>query len=442
MKGNYRIRLVSRWVAVCVLLFVAGSVAASALSDRMLILLKEGKMLEVYRLGLKNSFVEGGNVDFDYAFGIAAVRVGRPGRAIFALERVLWRQPDNHRARLELARAQFDLGNLGVARDEFREVLAQNPPANVKRNVELYLSKIKQREKAQGTVFRSFAEANLVYDSNLNAATSTTQIAVPALGWVTLDPGSIAQAGSAFDVNAGVEFESLLSKKSAVFGSLKGTSRTVMENDSLSTVSLDVSGGMMFGSRSSRLRIPVQYSQLYVAGQNYRKMSFVGLDWSRTVSKADSFTTFAQAGTMQYTTQSERNVTLGVVGASWTHRFGHKGHSFSVAGHYGQEAVENSAYPWWGRNYYGMKTGLQWRLGATDSLYASLSYQQATHLAPDPVFIVTRADQLMQLTGGWNRLIGKKTVLKAEMSLTNNNTNIDIYTYDRTQVMIGAKYQF
>ena len=74
------------------------------------------------------------NVDFDYAFGIAAVRVGRPGRAIFALERVLWRQPKNHRARLELARAQFDLGNIGVARDEFRAVLEHDPPENVRKN--------------------------------------------------------------------------------------------------------------------------------------------------------------------------------------------------------------------------------------------------------------------------------------------------------------------
>lgn len=431
-----------RFIIAILLLAVSSNAVASPISDRMMQLLKQGKMVEVYRLGLKHVFNEGGNADFDFAFGIAAVRVGRPGRAIFALERVLWRQPDNHRARLELARAQFDLGNLGSARDEFLEVLEHNPPENVRKNVEIYLAKIKQRERSLGTRFRTYVEGAYVYDTNLNAATSSSEVAVPALGWVTLDPGSTAQSGSAYDLKAGFDMEMLMSKRSALFGGLTATSRTVPQDETLSTLSVDVSGGLMFGSKKKRFRLPGQVSQLNVAGQAYRQMAFAGMDYTVASSVTDGYSVFAQTGLMSYPTQTERNVLLGIVGGSWTHRFGSKGHSISLSGHYGQEQNSNAAYPQWGRNYYGVRSELQWRLGATDSLYANVSYQLATHGAPDPVFIVTREDQLIQFNGGWKRKVGKSTVLEAKASYTSNNTNIDIYTYNRTQVSLGAKYQF
>ncbi len=431
---------VIRSILLAVLAFNVASASASEMSDKMMRLLQQGKMLEVYRLGLKYSFTEGGNVEFDYAFGIAAVRVGRPGRAIFALERVLWRQPKNHRARLELARAQFELGNLGSARDEFREVLEYDPPDNVRKNVETYLARIKQRERSLKFRFSSYAELGFQYDTNVNAATSDTQVAVPALGWVTLDSGSTATSGSVGLFETGLTYERLMSKKSAYFGTLDVSMRSVLEDDSLSTISADFKGGFMFGSRKSRLRVPLQYSQMYLAGTAYRQMMFAGLDWTKMLSAENSLSLFLQGGSMQYPTTSARDVTLAVAGGSWAHRFGSKGHTVSVAGHYGQEIAPNAAQ--WGRSYYGLNANLQWKMGLIDSLNAGLSYQQATHAAVDPVFVVTREDQLLQVTADWSRVHKKKLLLKAELGYTQNLTNIDLYTYDRMQATVSAKYNF
>ena len=52
-----------------------------------------------------------GDPDFDAALGIAANEVGQFARAVFALERVLATQPENARARAELARALFAIGD-------------------------------------------------------------------------------------------------------------------------------------------------------------------------------------------------------------------------------------------------------------------------------------------------------------------------------------------
>jgi len=160
------------------------------------------------------------------------------------------------------------------------------------------------------------------------------------------------------------------------------------------------------------------------------------------LSEKNSIQTFLQGGTMQYPTQNARNVALTVLGAAWSQRFGAKGHLFSLAAHYGQEVAQSSAYPWWSRNYYGARAEVQWRLGTSDSLYANMSYQQVEHGAADPIFIKTRQDQLVQVAAGWNRLLNKKILLKTEASSTQNNTNINLYTYNRNQLMVSAKYEF
>jgi hypothetical protein len=58
------------------------------------------------------------------------------------LERVLFTTPDQHRARLELGRAYFFLGNYERAKVELQQVLAVNPPANVKTRVNQLLASI------------------------------------------------------------------------------------------------------------------------------------------------------------------------------------------------------------------------------------------------------------------------------------------------------------
>src|SRR5690554_2879544 len=69
-----------------------------------------------------------GNIEFDYWLGLAANRVGKFGRAMFALERVLAQQPNHAAARLELATAYARL-NLGeAARRELDILDGQNPP--------------------------------------------------------------------------------------------------------------------------------------------------------------------------------------------------------------------------------------------------------------------------------------------------------------------------
>lgn len=77
-----------------------------------------------------------GNVEFDYWFGLSAVRAGEAGRASFALERVVLEKPNHAGARLELATAYMQLGQRDAAADELEKLETMNPPPQAQQRID------------------------------------------------------------------------------------------------------------------------------------------------------------------------------------------------------------------------------------------------------------------------------------------------------------------
>ncbi|MEE8287199.1 MAG: tetratricopeptide repeat protein, partial [Gammaproteobacteria bacterium] len=153
-------------------------------------LLDTGSTGRAYELAESRAAKEAGDPEFDFLFALAALAVGHPERAVFALERVLFLHPQNDRVRLELARAQFLLGNYPEARTQFELVLTHRPPTNVRDQVKLFLAKIREQEKAVRPSFHSYVNVNTGHDTNVNSATAGSAVSVPALGQVLLDENS------------------------------------------------------------------------------------------------------------------------------------------------------------------------------------------------------------------------------------------------------------
>jgi tetratricopeptide (TPR) repeat protein len=83
----------------------------------------------------------------NFAYGMSALALDRLSHALFAFERVLMMNPDNHRARLELARTYTAMEQYGMARREFQRVMEAGPPEQVQRNIERYLAYMDRRTK-------------------------------------------------------------------------------------------------------------------------------------------------------------------------------------------------------------------------------------------------------------------------------------------------------
>src|SRR5262245_35944434 len=91
-------------------------------------LLAEKKPNEAFALLTSHELDLAGTPMFDYLLGIAALDSGKANDAAFALERVVAAHPDFAGARIELARAQYERGDLALARSQFEYLLTQSPP--------------------------------------------------------------------------------------------------------------------------------------------------------------------------------------------------------------------------------------------------------------------------------------------------------------------------
>ncbi len=121
-----------------------------------------------YELFSKLYFTKLSDINLNFNLGVSAYETGHYENALAAFERVEMLDPTNLRNKLEKARTYFMLKMYEDSELSFREVLA-NPmiPENVRKNIELYLSKV---TKVQEKSFTYLTVAmDMLYDSNINS---------------------------------------------------------------------------------------------------------------------------------------------------------------------------------------------------------------------------------------------------------------------------------
>ncbi len=163
-------------------------------------LLLAGKAEEARALLAPRELDWSGAPAFDYLYGVAALDTGHPADAVFSLERVLAAQPDFDGARMELARAQFESGDLAAAREQFRYLASRQPPAEADRVIGRYLDAIDARAGVRGQRWSAFVETGAGYDSNANGSTSSH-----TFGGFDLDPVNVETDSPYFTLAGGVD---------------------------------------------------------------------------------------------------------------------------------------------------------------------------------------------------------------------------------------------
>jgi len=200
-------------------LLIAGSISQSVVAAESLeALVESGQYQAAYELAMIQELDQAGEPHFDFLYGLSALEVGHPQLAVFALERVLVEVPQDHRARLELGRAYFVLGDFEKSRELFDKVLAANPPPRVRDNVQLFMHELEQRSKLRDRQFSSNVGLKLGHDSNINSATTLYSTTLPDSG-VTLElPETSRELSDDFaELDASASYLQLLRKDMGYF---------------------------------------------------------------------------------------------------------------------------------------------------------------------------------------------------------------------------------
>lgn len=410
-------------------------------------LLSENKAEEAYTLLIAESEQLAGTPDFDLLLGIAALNSGHPTQAVFALERVLALQPDNDRARAELARAYFEMGENEAAKDEFTAVKEKPLPASVAESIDKYLSAIEARFASTRTRFDVYIQGALGYDSNANSAQDSSQIAIPAFGNLlfNVNPAGQETDSGFFELEAGIIFATpfLNQDNLHVIGKAGLNQHVTFTDTDFRTATADGQLGLRYSRDKNAFLVSLVGEEFRFGGQENREQGGVNGQWLHSFGQRTLFSASAQYLAQRFPGQPVRNVNQlsGSLGA--VHALAGDKNPIIFANAFGGTDYElNDLRPDIGRDFVGARLGGQFNWDNRTIVIGSAGYQYSRYGGPDPLFNERRRDHFVFLRAAVEYALTRNWTLTPEIQYSNNDSSLDINEYDRWQAFITMRNLF
>ncbi|NCP65429.1 MAG: DUF2860 domain-containing protein [Paraglaciecola sp.] len=108
----------------------------------------------------------------------------------------------------------------------------------------------------------------------------------------------------------------------------------------------------------------------------------------------------------------------------------------------GQENADSPVYDFNSRDLLGLRYTFKQQLSALWSYGVSAEYLTANYANEHPLFANTREDKLLQLVIDVDYQWQTNWQLSGQLSVTDNRSNLNLYDYKRSNLWIGARYQF
>ncbi|MBL4620986.1 MAG: tetratricopeptide repeat protein [Immundisolibacteraceae bacterium] len=420
----------------------------------------------VLELALKQLELGEGDPEFDFYYGVAAVDSGALNQGVFALERVLLANPDDLRARLELARAYFLMREDSRAQQEFAEVLAQNPSGNVQANIQRFTDAMRLREGRCRPTSTAYVELGVGHDSNVASSTDND---VLLFGFFTSNSSENSDKFSY--VRGGATYNKPFSPGRSFFSSVDVESRHNENDDEFDTNYINAIAGLSFLQGTDRYRISLQGQKYNVGESNFeegllsdsddtfRQMFAINGEWQRTVNRSTQVSLFAQLADMHYpgAASEVRDSWQLTVGAGATHvvtndevwvkRLNPVIFGSSWVGVEHSDVRGDVAQSQADREFAGLRGGIRVLPTAKLSIDASAMYQWTEYNKANAIFVnssgaITREDDFYMLSLGAKYLLTDAIVLGGELTYTTADSNVGLNDYDRTQARGYVRYNF
>jgi len=410
-------------------------------------LIKAGKPGEAYDLLEPMEFERSGEVRYDYLLGIAALDSGKSDKATIAFERVLTVDPNFAGARLDMARAYYQLGDLPRAKTEFETVLKANPPETARVTIQKYLASIDSQMHAKDNHLTAYIEGSVGHDTNVNAATSQGLIAVPALGNLvfTLNNNSVKNADDYLGVNGGVNIFHPVSETVALYAGADMRERGNMTQTEFNTLNLSGNvGGIFTLGKQDSLKIGLVDGDYTLGTVRYYDNVGINEEWRHVFSPANQMSVFGQQMSYRFLDSAmyNQNFDQDVMGANWMHVMPDGKSSVFGSLFLGQEYDVTGLRPDGGKRFNGLRIGGQDALNDKTELFANVGLNDGIYTKENTLFLSTRHDTLSDATIGVNWHWDKLWSLRPQLAWTHNQSNISIYGYDRVDTSVTLRRDF
>lgn len=403
-------------------------------------LIAQGKPADAYALLAPELKARVADPDYNYLLGIAALDAGHPAEAILAFQRVLAIRPEQGQARAELARAYVLTGDIDTARREFDTVAGDPSVPDPVRQRFNSLVKGFDRTLRPGASVSGYAEVGGGYDSNVNAATSASELVIPVfsfLGPATLSGNARRLGGGFGSAELGISGDYAFDRQSRLFASVLGSGRFNGGQTQLNQV---LESGTFGFARTTANRdvasISAQTQQFVLGGHRYRGAVGGVAQYTHRLSGGKALSAQLQLFDVRHPGDGARDATRYGAGVSYAARF------IYLTAQAGRERVRDAAAHNLSNDYGGARIAFERPLTNGFAIFGAAGFELRRYAAADPLFLINRHDDQYDATAGLRFRLAAHLTAAPQVNYTRNRSNIVIDDYERVVASAAVRLEF
>lgn len=382
-----------------------------------------------------------GDPAFDYALGIAALDTGRYGEAIIALQRVLAVQLANAAARAELARAYALAGDIDTARQQFATVVDDpSLPDPVRQRFTGFVRQFDRQIRGGGSDLSGFIDARAGHDSNINSATELNSIVIPLfsfLGPGQLGGGAVAQDDSFYDITAGISGVTAIGRQDRLFASVLGNWRDNFSTSMFDQAALTATAGYAHSfANQDVVSISAQAQEFWLDDRGFRSSVGVTGQYTKALKGGKAVTFSAAWNRLDFDGDPLRDADRYSIGA------GLVGKVFIANLNAGKEETRRAAGDNLSFDFVAANLGAELPVSKRMAVVAGLGFDLRRHDAADPLFLVQRKDERLDLQAGLKVALTDRLFLQPTATWSRNWSNIALFDFERWTLAAGARFEF
>lgn len=405
-----------------------------------------GRAADAFALLSPHEPQRAGDPNFDYLLGAAALDSGHPTNAVFALERVLALQPDNTLARALIARAYVALREFATARKELAEVQkAKNVPAKARPNIERYLTQIESAISARRTRISGYLALTLGRDTNVNAATSDTALALPAFGGAVfqLKQAAVSTAADFGTVAGGGAVSHRLRPDLLLNAGIDTWHKLVNRHHNFDTASYSAYAGLDWLHGAYTWTGAVQAQHFRVDSSAYRNAIGLLGQVRHPLDNVSEVTGYVQIARLSYPGQNLRDANRYVLGAGYSRALSGEHSPVVFGGAYvGAEQERHSGVPQLGHKLVGARVGGNLNLRRDLSMTVTGSVEYGVYGGNDPLFLYTRKDVTYDARLAMDYTPARAWTITPALEYVHDDSNIPVNDFKRALVGITVRRDF
>ena len=385
-----------------------------------------------------------------FLLGVAAKQAGQLSRSEGYFRAALMREPNAGRIRLELAEVLYRQGKLDDSRAELVAVRTMNPPEQVRQNIDGFIAQVDQaranpnaRPRGPQKNWNAYITVGLTSDSNVNAGPDTGTVFLYGLPF-TLSPAAQETQDTALFVRTGISHQTQLDNGVLWRSSANLSFTNYFEADAYDTTSLSFSTGPSFklGDQLG-LSVPITYNvQRYNEQGSWYSQSW-GIAPRLQYAAQDNLQLYLDTllARKSYNNNGDRDLTAFTFNPSLNFQPNENG-NIAVGLQYGRE---NSGLNIYSNTVRGAYLGYQHnfrRQGIRASIIAS--YTRTEFEGIQAAYTERRKDVSRKITASVTYAIPEMDGLSllGSVSYQDNDSNLDINTYERTQFSLSLTKRF